>query len=106
MEVCEISESVFSQGRIVNSYEGAKEQLIDNWGKCREITMYDGSKIQTFTRPLTVAVTPDPTCFFDSHIRKMNKIKFEMNVELIDLSKRSTTKIIYFPNDESFWYWM
>jgi hypothetical protein len=84
----------------------AKEQLIDNWGKCREITMYDGSKIQTFTRPLTIAVTPDPTCFFDSHIRKMNKIKSEMNVELIDLSKRSTTKIIYFPNDESFWYWM
>ena len=105
-QVCEISESVFSPGRIVNSYEGAKEQLIDNWGKCREITMYDGSKIQTFTRPLTVPVTPDPTCFFDSHIRKMNKIKFEMNVELIDLSKRSTTKIIYFPNDESFWYWM
>lgn len=83
-----------------------KEQLIDNWGKCREITMYDGSKIQTFTRPLTIAVTPDPTCFFDSHVRKMNKIKSEMNVELIDLSKRSTTKIIYFPNDESFWYWM
>ena len=111
-EVCEISEScppsesVFSHGRIVNSYDGAKEQLLDNWGKCREITMYDGSKIQTFTRPLTVPVTPDPTCFFDSHIRKMNKIKFEMNVELIDLSKRSTTKIIYFPNNESFWYWM
>ena len=84
----------------------AKEQLIDNFGKCREITMYDGSKIQTFTRPLTIAVTPDPTCFFDSHIRKMNKIKLEMGVELTDLSKRSTTKIIYFPNDESLWYWM
>ena len=88
------------------SEKHTKEQLIDNWGKCREITMYDGSKIQTFTRPLIIAVTPDPTCFFDSHIRKMNKIKSEMNVELIDLSKRSTTKIIYFPNDESFWYWM
>ena len=84
----------------------AKEQLIDNFGKCREITMYDGSKIQTFTRPLTIAVTPEPTCFFDSHIRKMNKIKSEMGVELIDLSKRSTTKIIYFPNDESLWHWM
>lgn len=88
------------------SENNTKEQLIDNWGKCREITMYDGSKIQTFTRPLTIAVTPEPTCFFDSHIRKMNKIKSEMKVELIDLSKRSTTKIIYFPNDESFWYWM
>ena len=99
----------YSESTRVSQYSvssGAKEQLIDNWGKCREITMYDGSKIQTFTRPLTIAVTPDPTCFFDSHIRKMNKIKSEMNVELTDLSKRSTTKIIYFPNDESFWYWM
>ena len=84
--------------------KSAKEQLIDNWGKCIELTMYDGSKIQTFTRPLTIAVTPDLTCFFDSHIRKMNQIKLEMNVETIDLSKRSTTKIIYFPNDESFGY--
>ena len=96
----------YSESQKPTSVVDAKEQLIDNFGKCREITMYDGSKIQTFTRPLTIAVTPDPTCFFDSHIRKMNKIKLEMGVELTDLLKRSTTKIIYFPNDESLWYWM
>ena len=100
------SESQKPQKAVFPSGVDAKEQLIDNFGKCREITMYDGSKIQTFTRPLTIAVTPEPTCFFDSHIRKMNKIKLEMGVDLTDLSKRSTTKIIYFPNDESLWYWM
>lgn len=82
------------------------EQLIDNKGKCREVTTLDGQKIPTFTRPLTIAVTPEQTCFFDFHARKLNAIKLEMGIKPIDLSKRSTNDIIYFPNYWSFEHWM
>jgi hypothetical protein len=82
------------------------EQLIDNWGKCREVTAFDGSKIRTHTRPIATRVAPDPTCFFDLHIRKMNDVRQQIGLEPLDLSKRSTTKILYFPNNNSFWYWV
>ena len=82
------------------------EQLIDEKGKCRVIVTSGGEWIVTFTRPFKVPVMPDPECFFDSHIRKMNEIKCSIGLPTTDLYKRSTDNILYFPNDSSFRYWI
>lgn len=83
-----------------------REQIIDRNGKCSAITMEDGSNIVTYTRPIAAPVTPEPTCFIDSHIRKMNTAKQEIGLEPIDLSKRSTNDILYFPNDSSWTHYV
>ena len=82
------------------------EQLIDEKGKCRVVVTSDGEWIVTLTRPLKAPVMPDPECFFDSHIRKMNEIKRSIGLPATDLYKRSTDSILYFPNDSSFRYWI
>lgn len=84
----------------------AVEQLIDERGKCRMIYTSSGKLQMTLTRPLTVPVMPDPVCFLDLHIHKMNAIKNAMGLPTIDLYKRSTKSILYFPNDASFFYWI
>jgi Family of unknown function (DUF5757) len=84
----------------------AVEQLIDERGKCRIIYTSSGKLQMTLTRPLTVPVMPDPECFIDSHTRKMNATKGAMGLPTIDLHKRSTKSILYFPNDASFFYWI
>jgi Family of unknown function (DUF5757) len=83
----------------------AVEQLIDDRGKCRMVVNSDGGMIVTFTRPLTVPVIPDPVCFFDPHTRKMNLLKEHMGLPITELYKRSTNKVLYFPNEASFDYW-
>ncbi len=55
-----------------------------------------------YTRPLAVPVTPEPTCFLDSHVRKMNEAKRDMGLPQVDLSKRSNNDVLYFPNDASY----
>ena len=88
------------------SVSDVREQTIDRNGKCATVTMNDGSHQCVHTRPLAVPVTPEPVCFFDSHIRKMNDAKQEMGLKTVDLSKRSTNDILYFPNEESFVYYV
>ena len=78
------------------------EQIIDRSGKCRTVYTENGSSVHTFCRPLTAAVRPEPLCFLDSHVRKMNAVKREMGLEPTDLSKRSSGDVLYFPNDASF----
>jgi Family of unknown function (DUF5757) len=78
------------------------EQTLDRNGKCAAVTMSDGRLVRTYTRPLAVPVTPEPTCFLDSHVRKMNEAKREMGLPQVDLSKRSNNDVLYFPNDASF----
>ena len=82
------------------------EQLIDEKGKCRVVVTSDGKWIVTLTRPFKAPIMPDPECFFDSHIRKMNEIKLSIGLPATDLYKRSTDSILYFPNDLSFRYWI
>ena len=81
-------------------------QLIDERGKCRMIITPEGEQRITLTRPLKVPVIPDPVCFFDLHTSKMNEIKSTMGLCTTDLYKRSTSTVLYFPNDASFDYWM
>lgn len=82
------------------------EQLIDEKGKCRVVVTPEGEWVVTLTRPFKAPVMPDPECFFDSHIRKMNEIRGSIGVPTTDLYKRSTEDILYFPNDHSFCHWM
>ena len=77
------------------------EQVIDRNGKCSLVVTENGS-VATYTRPLAVPVTCEPMCFFDRHIRKLNKVKLEMGLKPVSASKRSTNDILYFPNDESY----
>lgn len=84
----------------------AAEQLIDNVGRCRMVVTRSGECVETLTRPLTVPVMPDPVCFFDSHIYKMNVIRHEMGLGKTHLYKRSTKSSLYFPNDASFRHWV
>ena len=78
------------------------EQTLDRNGKCAAITTSDGASVRMYTRPLAVPVTPDPTCFLDSHVRKMNEAKRDMGLPQVDLSKRSNNDVLYFPNDASY----
>lgn len=82
------------------------EQVIDRNGKCKTIITEQGLHINTYTRPLNVQVALEQMCFFDSHIRKMNVVKKEMGIQPIDLSKRSTNSVLYFPNSFSFEYYV
>ena len=82
------------------------EQLIDEKGKCRVVVTPEGEWVVTLTRPFKAPVMPDPECFFDSHIRKMNEIIGSIGIPTTDLYKRSTEDILYFPNDHSFRHWM
>lgn len=82
--------------------EDVAEQTLDRNGKCAAVTTSEGALVRTYTRPLAVPVTPDPTCFLDSHVRKMNEAKREMGLPQVDLSKRSNNDVLYFPNDASF----
>ena len=84
----------------------AAEQLIDDRGRCRMVVTRSGERVETLTRPLTVSVMPDPVCFFDSHVYKMNIIRHEMGLDKTHLYKRSTKSLMYFPNDVSFRHWM
>jgi hypothetical protein len=84
----------------------AAEQLIDDMGRCRMVVTRSGECVETLTRPLTVRVMPDPVCFFDSHIYKMNVIRHEMGLGITHLYKRSTKDLMYFPNRASFEHWM
>jgi len=79
-----------------------REQTLDRNGKCAAVTTSDGLLVNTYTRPLAVPVTPEPTCFLDSHVRKMNEAKREMGLPQVDLSKRSNNDVLYFPNDASY----
>lgn len=82
--------------------EGVTEQTMDRNGKCAAIITSEGALVRTYTRPLAVPVTPEPTCFLDSHVRKMNDAKREMGLPQVDLSKRSNNDVLYFPNDASY----
>ena len=82
------------------------EQLIDEKGKCRVVVTSHGEWVMTLTRPFVAPVMPDPECFFDSHIRKMNEVKSSIGLPTTDLYKRSTRNTLYFPNDSSFRYWV
>ena len=79
-------------------------QLLDDHGKCR-IVKVDETLSPTFDRPLPVPIMEAPVCFYNTHMRKMNDIKARMGIPQVDLSKSSTTHVIYFPNDESFRAW-
>jgi hypothetical protein len=82
------------------------EQIIDRNGKCKTVITEQGLHVDTYTRPLNVQVAPEQMCFFDSHIRKMNIVKKEMGIQTVDLSKRSTNSVLYFPNNFSFEYYV
>lgn len=82
--------------------EDVVEQTLDRNGKCAAVTTSEGALVRTYTRPLAVPVTPDPTCFLDSHVRKMNVAKREMGLSQVDLSKRSNNDVLYFPNGASY----
>lgn len=90
----------------VHDKHSIKEQIIDRNGKCRTIITDQNLHIDTYTRPLNVPVIPEQTSFFDSHIRKMNVIKEQMGIQTTELSKRSTSTVLYFPNDASFKYYV
>lgn len=83
-------------------HDGVSEQVIDRSGKCCRIIFEDDKQHLTFTRPLTAPVVPEPTCFFDFHVRKMNAVKQELGIESVDLTKRSNNDVLYFPNNFSF----
>ncbi len=93
-------------------FDEVREQVIDRNGKVSTLIMdtelaLSGAKwISTYTRPIVAPVKPEPVCFLDSHIRKMNKTKNEMGLKPIDASKRSTNDVLYFPNDASFRYYV
>ena len=82
------------------------EQVIDRNGKCSLIVTTNGDHIRTYTRPLSVPLMPEPASFLDLHVRKMNAVKMEMGIETIDLSKRSTNYVLYFPNERSFLHYV
>jgi hypothetical protein len=89
-----------------NITSAAREQIIDRNGKCKTIITEQGLHIDTYTRPLNLPVAVEQTCFFDSHIRKMNVVRKQMGIQTIDLYKRSTHSVLYFPNDVSFKYYV
>ena len=101
-----ISQKSFVSVRPVRAYLKVARQFIDDKGKCRIVEMQDGTRKMTFTRPLSVDVIDDQTCFYDSHTRKLNEAKSEMGVQTIDLKKRSDNNTKYFPNDRSFEIWL
>lgn len=80
------------------------EQIIDRNGKCSAVITKDKTIVQVYTRPLSVPAVPEPVCFLDSHIRKMNTTKLSMGMDPVDATKRSTYDVLYFPNDASFMY--
>lgn len=86
--------------------DGVREQTLDRNGKCAAVTMEDGEHVATYSRPIDVPVTPEPACFLDFHVRKMNDAKREMGLFPVDLSKRSNNDVLYFPNDASFRYYV
>lgn len=87
--------------------ENIEKQLIDKKGKCRMVLMYDGSNIETLTRPLTVSTIEEPACFLDSHILKLNIAKKEAGLPIIDVLKvRHDENLNYFQNNDSFLYWL
>lgn len=86
--------------------DGVCKQVVDRNGKCSSVTSEDGSYLLTYTRPLSVPVASEPACFLDSHVRKMNAAKQELGLNPIDLSKRSSNDILYFPNNASFEYYV
>ena len=104
--------SIVVQGRAVSvppgpvHCEGALRQLIDERGRCRTVELAGGGCTEVLTRPLTIPVMPNPACFFDLHVQKMNDIKVSIGVPTVDLYKRSTNRILYFPNDASFSFWI
>jgi hypothetical protein len=81
---------------------GVLEQVIDRNGKCRTVITGHGVQVDTYMRPLGAPVVPDSVSFFDAHIRKMNVVKGDLGVPQTDLFKRSTSSVLYFPNDASF----
>ena len=85
--------------------EDVAHQLIDSKGKCRLVVRHDGSSVDTYTRPFDVPTIAEPACFFDEHVRKLNVAKVRMGLPVIDLSKRSTETIKYFPNNSSYRSW-
>ena len=84
----------------------AVAQLIDDNGKCRAVKTEKDDYIHTFTRPMNLPSMPVPSCFFDEHTDKMNKIKSVIGVQPLDLFKTSTKDLKYFPNDRSFREWL
>jgi hypothetical protein len=86
--------------------EGASRQLIDERGRCRTVELGDGGCIEVLTRPLTIPVMPSPVCFFDLHVQKMNDVRTSVGVPTVDLYKRSTNRMLYFPNNASFSFWI
>lgn len=78
------------------------KQVIDRNGKCCRVILDDSRQQSTFTRPMAVPIVPEPICFFDFHVRKMNAAKQEMGIGQVDLSKRSNNDVLYFPNNFSF----
>lgn len=81
-------------------------QFIDDQGKCRIIVLSDGSQQMTLTRPLLTDVIDKPVCFYESNANKLNKAKEQMGISILDLNKQSNKVIKFFPNNESFKYWI
>ncbi len=77
-------------------------QVTDRNGKCCRVILESGEQRCVFTRPMAVPAVPEPPCFFDFHVRKMNAAKLELGLKTLDLSKRSNGDVLYFPNDFSF----
>lgn len=80
-------------------------QVIDEIGKCRQVKTTTGELIDIYTRPMPLKVLPRPISFIEKHIQKMNLAKEQMSYPTIDLTKHSTYRIRYFPNDISFKQW-
>lgn len=80
-------------------------QVIDEIGKCRQIKTTTGELIDIYTRPMQLKVLPKPISFIEKHITKMNFAKEQLSYPTIDLTKHSTYRVRYFPNDISFQKW-
>jgi hypothetical protein len=81
-------------------------QIIDPYGKCRFIFTRSNEKpLEVFTRPLNVPVIESLPCPLFEHIRAMNDIKIAIHAPTIDISRCSTSKLRYFPDNESFVTW-
>jgi hypothetical protein len=85
-------------------FPNVESQIIDENGKCR-IIRQGGRNIDVLTRPLHVPVMQSIPCPLITHITYMNRIKQNIKAPLIDITRCSTSKLRYFPDNDSFVSW-
>lgn len=104
----DIVSSILSQKRsqsiVPTNVQKVSYQIIDEQGKCRQVITEDKKEQNIYTRPLTVPLLTNK-CFIEDHVQKMNILKTQFSIPIIDLNKHSTYHIKYFPNDQSYQYW-